>query len=278
MDDNRCSPLHFGLIVSGHCEADFLPSLFRDLTERGDCVFSVRSRISQRRLIGQHHQQDVVVGTRSRILSKDIEELGRPVLTFIAANPCHFIVVIDDLEDDGMIAHEIFDRYYSILDDILGPDYRDRASMHFLCTMLEAYFFRDITAINRALGLTLQPENYLGDVEQIRHPKGELRTSCQQNRRSYDEREDGAQIMSHLDINSLLTEPNSCAYLRTLFAWCMEKIISTSEQIGLPLNDETLDLLQADESTSSLMNKMHLVDGIYAEATRSQLIYFGRNE
>lgn len=277
MDAQHCQLMRFGLIVSGHSESEYLPSLFRSLTEHGDSIFTVCSRFDQRRLIGQEKQQLAVVGTRSLVMPRDIEQIGGKVSKFITANPCHFILIVDDLEDDSENAKAIFDRYYSILDDVLAPNFRDRASMHFLCTMLEAYFFRDIHAINQALGLALQPADYPSDVEQIRHPKGELKTKYRTRERTYDEIVDGGRIMAMLDTNLLLSDANACAYLRTLFAWCIEKIIVHSQQIGLPLSTETIAVIRADEGINRLVENMHLFDGIYAATTRPQLAYFGKD-
>ena len=51
-------------------------------------------------------------------------------------------------------AQEIFDRYRSALDVVLDT-LKDRASVHFLVYMLEAYYFADIQAINDCLGNSL---------------------------------------------------------------------------------------------------------------------------
>ena len=277
MNDRLCLPLHFGLVVSGHSEADFLPSLFRRLTQNGDCFFSIRARVTQRRLIGRENQPNAVVGTRAPIMPKDVEEIGGPVQRFITRNPCHFILIVDDLEDDQEIAQAIFDRYCSILDSVLGPDYRERSSMHFLCPMIEAYFFRDVDAINRTLRLNLNPADQPADVEQIHSPKGKLKTECQHHQRGYDERDDGQSIVANLNVGLLLADPNSCGYLRVLFAWCMEQIIVHAQTIGMPLNIETMELLQADEVFNNLLMEMHFFDGDYAPVTRQQLAYFGKD-
>jgi hypothetical protein len=61
----------------------------------------------------------------------------------------------------------------------------------------------------------------------IAHPKGELKTKLG----SFDEIADGEQIMRHLDVPHLLSRPETCASLRTLFGWCWRAL-------GLPPGED----------------------------------------
>jgi hypothetical protein len=106
---------------------------------------------------------------------------------------------------------------------------KKRASVHFLVNMIEAYYFADAQAINQMLGTSLQ--DYEGDVETIRHPKGDLK----QLYRGFDEVEDGGKILEYLNVEYVLSKPDTCASLRTLFAWCLKAL-------GKNLNDDQYQL------------------------------------
>ena len=80
--------------------------------------------------------------------------------------------------------------------------------------MVEAYYFGDIDSVNEALGARLQ--RYEGDVEEIRHPKEDLKEA----KPGFDEVRDGLSIAKRLDLDKVLDEPSTCASLRTLFKWC----------------------------------------------------------
>ena len=112
-------------------------------------------------------------------------------------------------------AQQVFDRYRLALDTVLNT-LKHRASVHFLVNMLEAYYFADARAINAVLGTALS--DYEEDVETIRNPKSDLR----QMRPSFREIDDGGEILNQIDIEHILSRPDTCASLRTLFAWCVE--------------------------------------------------------
>ena len=79
--------------------------------------------------------------------------------------------------------------------------------------MLEAYYFADASAINAVLNTALG--DYESDVESIRHSKNELKKAFA----GFDEVEHGGRILARLDIPHVLSRPETCAALRTLFAW-----------------------------------------------------------
>ena len=91
---------------------------------------------------------------------------------------------------------------------------RWRVSVHFLVNMLEAYYFADASAINAVMGTDWT--DHPGDVEMIGHPKNELKNQL----KSFDEIEHGEQIVRRLDVPHVLSRPETCASLRTLFGWC----------------------------------------------------------
>src|SRR5207249_3624659 len=112
---------------------------------------------------------------------------------------------------------QVYKRYREVLDKMLGP-HRKRASVHFLKNMLEAYFFADAKAVNAILGTSLRDFEY--DVETIRHPKGDLKVLFQ----GYDEIQHGRQILAQLDVPHVLSRVDTCASLRTMFAWCCKAL------------------------------------------------------
>ncbi len=124
---------------------------------------------------------------------------------------------------------------------MLDGSQRRRASVHFLVNMLEAYFFADIETVNRVLGTNLGEHE--GDVEEIRNPKADLKGHYP----SYDERADGARIVESLDIPHVLSRKETCASLRTMFAWICRAI-------GEPRGEQ-----------------FQLRDGRYFDVTRSQI-------
>jgi hypothetical protein len=114
--------------------------------------------------------------------------------------------------------------------------------------MLEAYYFANASAINAALNLGLV--DHAGDVETIPHPKGKLK----QRYSGFDEVEHGGQILTHLNIEHVLSRAETCSSLRTMFAWCVQ-ILSAS-----PFCD-----------TSALAEKYCLQQGQLSDITSGQL-------
>jgi hypothetical protein len=208
--------VQFGLLVTGKAEADFLPSLFRCLMATGQCHFRVHRKIeqlspitSQRRLLKER-------GMGKRLIGRD-EEIGLAARRFLQV-PDSYVVLIDDLEHgraDQMAA--IYDRYRGALDAMLGEQ-KHRAAVHFLVYMLEVYFFADSRAVNAVLGTAIA--DYPGDVETIRHPQGELKNLHP----TYDARRHGKSILQTLDLRHVLSRADTCASLRTMFAWCVESL------------------------------------------------------
>ncbi len=183
-----------------------------------------------------------MVGSGQKIPNKDAERIGlfaRRCLT----SDFHFVILVDDLEHDSRDqAHAVFQRYRAALDTILNPvGLGARASVHFLVNMLEAYYFAHAAAINGVLGTTL--DDFEGDVETIRHPKNDLK----QLSPGFDEVEHGRSIIERIDMVHVLSNPSTCASLRTLFAWC-------SKAIGREFTDV-----------------YRLKDGTYFEVTRPQI-------
>jgi hypothetical protein len=210
----------FGLLVTGEGEELFLPRMFRSLSGLGGgCTFKVIRRIGQlspRTVAKQARLQ--VTGTQKRIPSRD-EELGLAARGWLDSGG-DYVLLIDDLEHDRAgFEREIFNRYRQALDTILGHR-RERASVHFLVNMLEAYYFADAKALNAVLGLEPQLVDESGDVERLRHPKNELKRLSP----GFDEKRHGQQVMVLLDVEHVLSRPETCASLRVLFAWCMKAL------------------------------------------------------
>lgn len=151
-----------------------------------------------------------MAGTGKIIPDKDQSEIGLPARRFLQQQST-FVVIVDDLERRRSAEiGEIFERYRLALDTMLGV-HKDRASVHFFVNMLEAYYLADAQAINAVLATSLN--DYEGDVEDIPHPKNRLKSLSQ----DFDEVEHGAQIVAILDVPHVLSRPDTCASLRTLF-------------------------------------------------------------
>jgi Domain of unknown function (DUF4276) len=205
----------FGILVTGECEEEFLPVFMRSLTETGDCTFRVIRRIGQRDPITSEKKQIRMIGSGKLIPDRDETEIGLPVRRYLNEHPNSFVLLVDDLEHGRREdRQEIFDRYRAALDTMLPEGFRHRASVHFLVNMLEAYYFAHAGAVNAVLGTELQ--DFDGDVETIRHPKGRLKEA----KPGFDEIADGRKIVEQLDLVKVLANPGTCASLRTLVKWC----------------------------------------------------------
>ncbi|MBV8488685.1 MAG: DUF4276 family protein, partial [Planctomycetaceae bacterium] len=147
-------------------------------------------------------------------------QLGLLARKCLAVDNYNFVILIDDLEHDySHQAAELFQRYRDAFDTMLTSEaHRARASVHFLVNMLEAYYFAHAEAVNSVLGTNLS--DFVGDVETIRHPKSHLKKHCP----GFDEIVHGRQIVEHLNAEHVLSDPDTCRWLRTLFGWCSRAI------------------------------------------------------
>ena len=248
IESPRCAYFRFGLIVTGDTEREHLPKLFKSLMATGICHFEVIRKTEQRSPRTSRNQGPDVVGTNQMIETKDELEIGLPALGYVRRSGCHFVLLIDDLEYDRRDqSQQVFDRYRMAFDRILN-DLKHRASVHFLVNMLEAYYFADSRAINAVLGTSFPDRG--NDVETIRNPKSDLR----QMYPSFSEINDGGTILDQIDIERVLSRPDTCASLRTLFAWCV-KVLET----------------YSDHDCADFYNKYRLHDGQLSEITRTQL-------
>ena len=213
--------LHFGLIVSGRGEAQFLPRLLRALTADGRCTLAVLSRIGQtsprqEASLSKQDRQGKTIPNRDEEWAIWARAYLSPPLE--GDRPDRFVLLVDDLESVRAANQQaVYDRYRLALDTILRPRALEaRAAVHFLVMMLEAYYFGHAAAINAVLGLDLADEP--GDVEAIEHPKNKLKTLY----KGFDEVKHGRQIVDRLDLAHVLSNPTTCASLRTLVAWCQK--------------------------------------------------------
>ncbi len=246
-----CHYFHFGLIVTGKAERAHLPKLFRSLMSTGICTFQVIQFTGQRRPITSAKKKIAMVGSGKTITDRDQDEIGLPARRYLKDDPCCLVVLVDDLEHGWRErAQEVFDRYRQALNAMLTDSQKIRASVHFLVNMLEAYYFADARATNAILSLNPPLEDYDGDVETIRNPKAEILKLYP----AFQEIDDGGKILDVIDIEHVLSRPDTCVWLRTLFAWCAQ----------------ILEQHPAHESFA-LPGKYRLRDGILSEITRSQL-------
>jgi hypothetical protein len=251
MNDVPCHFSHFGLIVTGRGEREHLPKLFKSLMATGICTFKVIRFIGQRGPITSSKRRLEMVGSGKIIPDRDEQEIGLPARRYLNAGQCQLVILVDDLEHDRREqAQQVFDRYRLALDTMLTDDQKRRAAVHFLVNMLEAYYFADAQAVNEALNLNPPIDDYSGDVETIRNPKSEIRKLYS----DFKEVDDGERILDRTDIEHVLSRPDTCAWLRTLFAWCVK----------------VLERYQSHESLS-LSDKYQLCDGKLSPITRTQL-------
>ena len=240
----------FGLIVTGETEQGHLPKLLKSLKETGGCKFEVIQIIGQRdpRTSSRPRRNLKVLGTNQSIPPTDWEEIGLPAIEHVNQSGYHFVLLIDDLEyrrrDQALL---VFDRYRTAL-DIALKTLKHRASVHFMVNMLEAYYFADVQTTNAVLGTSLS--DYEGDIEEIRHPKNDLKEQYP----SFSEIDDGGRILDQIDIEHILSRPDTCASLRTLFAWCV-KVLET----------------YSDHDCADFYDKYRLHDGILSVITGPQL-------
>lgn len=214
--DQQCYFFKLGLLVTGKTEEEHIPKLFRTLMELGICSFEVIRKVEQ--LDVRTSQKKLkMVGTDKDISNNEADRIGFPAREYLE-DPCTYVLLLDDLEHNRTDrAQQIFEKYRNVLDTILRNK-KHRASVHFLVNMLEAYYFADAATVNAVLETQLS--DYEGDVETIRHPKGELK----QIYSGFNEKEHGGRILDRLDVEKVLSNPNTCASLRTLFAWCLKAL------------------------------------------------------
>ena len=154
-----------------------------------------------------------MIGSGKLIPDRDAVDIGLPSRRFLSSDD-RCVLVIDDLERGRSTdIQQIFDRYRLALDRMLTESQANRASVHFLVNMLEAYYFADAQAVNAVLGTDLV--DFEGDVETIPNPKRDLKNL----RRGFDEREQGRQIVQRLNVPHMLSRADACCSLRTIFAW-----------------------------------------------------------
>ena len=243
-----CNFFYFGLIVTGKGEREHLPKLFKSLMATGICTFEVIRFVGQRGPRTSEKRRFDIPGISKSIPKKDEEEIGLPARGYLNRGRCHFVVLADDLEYERRNqVPQVFNRYRLALDTIL-KEHKHQASVHFLVNMLEAYYFADAKALNAVLGTALTDDE--GDVEDIRSPIGELKNHFP----SFHEVEHGGEILEKIDVEHVLSRPDTCASLRTLFAWCV-KVLERY------LNYQSL----------SLTGKYRLHDGKLSDITRAQL-------
>ena len=249
IENPQCAYFHFGLIVTGETEEQHLPKLFQSLMATGICTFEVIRRVGQLGAITSV-ERIKALGNGKDIPSIDAK-IGLAARKYLMTDVCHFVLLIDDLEQNRRNqAPLVFNRYRTAFDTVLN-DLKHRVSVHFLVYMLEAYYFADAGAINAVLGTSLS--DHEEDVETIRNPKGNLKIEYP----SFRETVDGGRILDQINIEHVLFRPDTCVSLRTLFAWCV-KVLET----------------YSDHDCTDFYNKYRLHNGKLSEITGTQLENF----
>ncbi|GAK53138.1 hypothetical protein U14_04398 [Candidatus Moduliflexus flocculans] len=209
--------IYFGLIVTGDSEKGHLPNLFKSLMSTGCCTFKIIGQVPQRRPITSEQKKLKKIGKGSLIPDRD-EDFVKIARRFFQDYPCGFVLLIDDMDGWEERASDVFKRYRLGLNTMLNSEQQQRAAVHFLVNMLEAYYFAEANAINNALKLDPPLTDYAGDVETIPNPKHQLKNLHHE----FNEVRDGGEILKKLDVEHVLSRPETCAWLRTLFAWCVK--------------------------------------------------------
>lgn len=210
-------------IVTGKGEEAFLPQFLHSLMETGRCCFSNPRKIGQLTPRSESNQLKMVQ-TGKKLTSRQ-ETIGLIARRFLQEDKANLVILVDDLEDRGEQIQGVFETYRNALDTMLvSVDLQSRASVHFMVTMIEAYYFNDANAINAVLGTELN--DFDGDPESIRNPKSELKQHYQSRGREFGfkEVEHGREIVNQLNLPKVLSDPNTCRSLRTLVKWCSRKI------------------------------------------------------
>lgn len=239
--------VRFGLLVTGKGEREFIPSFFQWLEATGLCHFEVIRKIEQRNPIQSPKRNIKMLGSGKTIPDRDAEEIGVPTRTYLNKYKHACVILIDDLEQDRLsIKLDVFHRYRTALDTMLPSEMKSRSAVHFFVNMLEAYYFADTNAVNTVFKLEPPITDYVGDVEQIPHPKGTLKSLLKtQYSISFDEVEDGKEIVSRLDLFHILSNPRYCRSLRVLILWCIEKLRDHPGFVHVELAQQ-LDNIQGD--------------------------------
>ena len=242
--------IYFGLIVTGDSEKGHLPILFKPLMSTGCCTFKVIGQVPQRRPITSERRKQKKIEKGSLIPDKDVDFV-KIARRFFQDYPCGFVLLIDDMDGWSERAGEVFNRYRTGLNTMLNVAQQKQASVHFLVNMLEAYYFADAATINAELKLQPPLTDYQGDVETIPNPKHELKKLYPK----FNEISDGGGILKKLDVAHVLSRPETCAWLRTLFAWCVKIVECHPYYASLP---------------SSPSHKFCLSNGTYSPVTSGQ--------
>lgn len=208
-----------GLLVTGKGEEQFLPAFLRSLTELGNCSIEVIRFIGQRSKITSPRRLLKMVKAGKTIPDSDESVIGIEARKYLSKQGSRFVVLVDDLEHKRQEDHAShFTRYRKALDTMLTPymgNLSHRASVHFLVNMVEAYYFADPLTVSQVMGTEFPA--YAGDVEEIRHPKNELKARFP----GFDEVEHGKRIAKQIDLPLVLSNPQTCSSLRTLIKWCV---------------------------------------------------------
>jgi len=221
---SNSNPIFFNIlpIVTGKGEEAFFPQFLHSLMETGKCCFIKPRRIGQLSPRSTSNQLRMV--QTGKKLTDRQAEIGLIARRFLGENKANLVILVDDLEDRGEQIQGVFEVYRNALDTMLVPESQDRATVHFMVAMIEAYYFNDANAINAVLGTEL--DDFDGDPESIRSPKSKLKQHYQSRGREFGfkEVEHGREIVDQLDLPKVLSDPNTCRSLRSLVKWCSRKI------------------------------------------------------
>lgn len=214
-----CYFVTVNLIGTGEAERDHLPKLFSALSATGLCQFRVLRKVNQLTPRAPARRLKMTGQRGSALPTRAEAEISLPTRLCLRGHADRLVLLIDDLEYSRRDqSQDIFRLYREAIDKLLTEEETSRAAVHFLVNMLEAYFFADPQAVQRALSVDIGP--YADDVEDLRHPKGELKARLG----SYRERRDAGAILEQLELGRVLADPVTCAWLRACVAWLDEAL------------------------------------------------------
>ena len=220
----QLEPSYFKIlpIVTGKGEEIFLPQFLCRLLDTGKCCFVSPRKIGQLSPRSTNRRLEMVQAGKQ--ITNRQEEIGLAARRFLAQDPSHLVILVDDLEDRCDEIKGVFELYRSSLDVMLQEDQKSNASVHFLVPMVEAYFFADVTTLNEILDTAI--EEIDGDPEAIKNPKASLKRAVKaiDGSKKFDEKNHGLAIAKKIDLLEVLSNPETCRSLRSLVKWCSRKI------------------------------------------------------
>lgn len=217
--------IRFQIYVSGRGEEIGITDFFRELISTGSCVFvgkpkffkQIAPKSNQSKRLDR--AKPTITGTTKPAPDKRIEHFGLPTRSFLSADKANRVLLIDDLEDHDPKDKLLLLRSY--FDPVLDDFQKKRVGIFFLVPMVEAYFLADFQAINKICGTNFK--QFQGDPELV-GKKGNIKSEFLE----YNEVAHAPEIMKQICLKTVLSNPSTCCWLRSLVDWCLEQMNQVS--------------------------------------------------